>query len=235
MNFATPWLASFSFELLVVSRMVLGVMQAAIFPALYDLFAKWLTMTETSIFAPLIKVAFSLGILMGSLLPGVIISNGFGWPLVFHASGAICFVWALVWCFVSNSSPQESRFVCQAELERIMRKKNVQAPGSSTNNSRSANHKSVEAATDSNNSSNSNLNRCDSGLASEELAIVHKKSPSKEPTPWRLILTSPSVLSLILVKFTYQLCLDFASIELASYLKNAFHTPVEIVSILDDN
>lgn len=221
-NFATPWLASFNFELFVVSRIVLGVTQAAVFPAIYDLFSKWLTMTETSVFAPLIKVAFSIGVLCGSLLPGVIISNGLGWPLVFYSSGAICFLWSLVWCFVSDSSPQESRFVRQAELDRIMRKKNLSPKPSSSGFEDQHNHLDLNGV-------NHRLATDNSLQVPGGQQQIRRPTSKKRPTPWLLILTSPSVLSLILVKFTYQLCMDFAAIELASYLKNAFHAPVKLV------
>lgn len=224
-NMLTPVMAGYSFSLLVVSRILLGAMQAGIVPAMYALFSKWLTMTETSIFAPMIKVALAIGVLLGSLLPGVIISSGLGWPIVFYVSGFVCLIWALPWLAVSSSTPQQSKFVGQLELDRIMRKKQpaAAAPAAATATGTGKPASVIVMA---------NCNSADVNGTDESVGGHSKTAASQDSVPWLLIMRSPSVLALIFVKLTYNFPLDFAFIELSSYLKNVHHAPMSLVSIV---
>lgn len=198
-NLATPWMARNSFVLLVVSRILMGIVQAGVFPAMYALIAKWLTMSEASIFAPLIKMNLRLGMLLGSLLPGILP----GWPSVYYTTGVLSFLWSVLWIFIATSTPQENKWVSQAELEHIMKKK------------RRPEQIEMSAYQESQTSSEQSLDKTSSAAASAAAA--------NKPTPWVKILTSPSVIGLIIVKLTFNYALDFLAILLPSYLKYVHH------------
>lgn len=118
-NLLSPWLARTSFPMLVASRILMGVIQAGVFPAMYALFNEWLTMTEASIFAPLIKTNLRLGALFGTIASGVISE----WPNVFYVTGGLSLVWCVLWMFFATSRPEDNRWVSKIELARIVRKK----------------------------------------------------------------------------------------------------------------
>lgn len=118
-NLLTPWMARNSFIMLVSSRIVMGAIQAGAFPAMYALFNEWLTMSEASIFAPLIKVNLRLGALLGTALSGIIVE----WPNVFYSAGYISLVWSILWMIFATSQPKDSNWVSKLELAHILRKK----------------------------------------------------------------------------------------------------------------
>lgn len=118
-NLATPWMAHNSFLLLVMSRVVMGAIQSGVFPAMYALIAKWLTMSEASIFAPLIKMNLRLGMVFASLIPGLV----YGWPMAFYSTGIVSTIWSIAWIIVATSDPADNRWVSPGELAHINRKK----------------------------------------------------------------------------------------------------------------
>lgn len=206
-NMATPWMARTSLGLLVFSRVVMGAIQAGVFPGMYALFSKWLTMSEASIYAPLIKMNLRLGMLLGSLVPGIIS----GWPNVFYFTGLISTVWSILWFLLATSSPQENRWVSQAELEHIMRKKK-RPPVEE--------EEAVE------------MSEMDSGQAKDERKKANIKTKRASlKTPWLKIITASPVIGLILVKLTFNYALDFLAIELPSYLKYVHHSSRQTVSL----
>lgn len=118
-NLLTPWMARNSFGLLFFSRIVMGAIQAGAFPAMYALFNEWLTMSEASIFAPLIKVNLRLGALLGTGLSGIVAE----WPNVFYSAGYVSLIWSILWMIFATSQPKDSNWVSKLELAHIMRKK----------------------------------------------------------------------------------------------------------------
>jgi len=124
-NLATPHIVKYSVYLLVVSRVILGSMQGCIFPSLYELFNRWLTSTETSVFTPLTRLIAPIGAIIGTLMPGILGHFGFAWPLLFYICGSLALAWSIAWFFIATSTPQTNRFVGQGELDRIMRKKGI--------------------------------------------------------------------------------------------------------------
>lgn len=115
----TPWMAGQNFYLLVISRIVMGAIQSGVFPSLFALINRWLTMSEASIFAPLTKMNFRFGMLAASLLPGFVPK----WPNVFYIAGACGLLWSILWFFLATSEPKDNFWVNETELAHIMKKK----------------------------------------------------------------------------------------------------------------
>lgn len=207
-NLATPWMAETSFVLMVMSRVVMGAIQSGVFPGMYALIAKWLTMSEASIYAPLIKMNLRLGMVMGTLVPGLVA----GWPNVYYFTGALNAIWSIVWLFVASSTPAENRWVTKSELQHIMRKK------------RKPKEEHLEIEMDI-----KTTNKGDHSKQPTDVAVSAKKA-STTKTPWLTIITAPSVIGLIVVKLTFNYALDFLAIELPSYLKYVHHASRQKVS-----
>lgn len=207
-NLATPWMARTSFALLVSSRILLGAIQSGVFPAMYALFNNWLTISEASIFAPLIKMNLRLGMLFGSALCGLM---RFDWPTTFYTTGFCCLIWSIVWLFIATSSPEDNRWVSKAELDHINKKKKKQPK--------------KEMKTDF-----VDIELAERNKTSADKSFEVAKIKESEKTPWLKICTSPSVIGLIIVKWTFNYALDFLIILLPSYLKLVFHAQPDTVS-----
>lgn len=117
----TPFLAKTNFTLLILSRLVAGISQAGIFPATYALVASWNTMTEANVMSSLIKTALRIGVLLGSLIPGLVDD----WETVYYITGGLCMVWSVLWVLIATSIPEKNICVSRSELYRIVRKKPI--------------------------------------------------------------------------------------------------------------
>lgn len=212
----TPLVARYSFTLLFFTRILLGVLQGGLMPSLYDLFNKWLTLTETSIFVPLVKVFAAFGAFTAAMLPGVASQLGLKWPAIFYTASSLCIVWALLWTLLATSTPQTNRFVKINECQWIMRKKQPFAPAS-------------PLTLDTNKLKLSNQN---GSHRESSVQLDAKKSKATEPTPWLLIITNSSVLALTLVKFTYNVGMDFFFLEMALYLRKVHQASTETISAI---
>lgn len=208
-NLLTPIVARYSFTLLFLLRVLLGILQGGLVPSIYDLFNKWLTLTETSIFVSLVKVFIALGTLTGAMLPGIASQLGLGWPWIFYMASFLCIIWSLIWIPLATSTPQTNSFVKVNECQWIMRKKQPFSPGSNSNNFKLSNREEAN------------------GVAQTQTQTT-KEAP--DSTPWLLIITNSSVLALTLVKFTYNVGMDFFILELALYLRKVHEASTETIS-----
>lgn len=201
-NLATPWMARNSYELLVASRLVMGSIQSCVFPSLYVLFFHWLTMTEASIFAPLLKLSIKCGTLLASIVSGLMNH----WADVFYVQGAIFVVYALLWILISSSDPADNYWVSTEEVHHIKRKK----PPASQIEPRQP----------------------EQNHHPEKIQGQSETESASKSTPWLRLLTSPSVLGLCLAKMTINCSADFIAIELPSYLKFVHHASKETISTI---
>jgi len=221
-NLSTPFMAHRSFVLLVCSRVLLGALQAGVFPGVYALMNKWLTMSEASIFAPGIKVSLRVGMLFGSYIPGIITA----WPNVFYFTGLISLIWSILWLLLATSDPSENRFVSPNELARINRKKK-KAPKIEEKKSDTDQIEMNEMGPVGKSSETTKVN----GDNKQEVRMEDQIKKSKSSTPWFEILTSSSVIGLILVKLTFNFGLDFMAVQLPSYLDYVHHIEGKEVSV----
>lgn len=111
-----PFFADWNYNLLVVSRILMGLCQTGVSPALYALLARWLPSDESSVYLPMIKVAVQLGFMAGSLFSGF-----FTWRMTFFQVGIIGVIWSAIWVFFVSSEPKEHKFLSKNELLYIQR------------------------------------------------------------------------------------------------------------------
>lgn len=110
----TPFLAGTSFALLVASRVLMGLCQTGVSPALFALLSRWLPPEESSVYLPMIKVGVMFGFMFGSLI------NGFlPWQSIFYIIGLIGLAWSAFWAFWASSLPGEHKFISQEEKDYI--------------------------------------------------------------------------------------------------------------------
>lgn len=124
-NLTVPFLARFSFALLIVNRVLMGVAQAGMEPGLMCLLAQWLTPTETGFFISMLLFAICIGFFLGSLCSSFLLTLGYGWPLTYYVSGGVNLALAVVWLFYASSRPSESRLISPEELQFIQHEQQV--------------------------------------------------------------------------------------------------------------
>mgnify|MGYP003676273814 CR=1 FL=1 len=111
----TPAAAFVSLPLLIIARIAMGCGEAAMFPAAYNIYGRWVLPAERSRAVSLLISGIPLGTLFALTTTGWIIAR-YGWPAVFYVFGATGFVWTAVWFFQIRNSPADDAKVSPAEL-----------------------------------------------------------------------------------------------------------------------
>jgi MFS transporter, ACS family, hexuronate transporter len=103
---------------IAISRMGLGIGQAANFPASIKTVAEWFPAKERAFATGLFNGGSNMGQVLAPLLIPVILLLFVSWQFVFFFSGILSAVWVIVWLIVYRT-PDKSRFVNKPELEYI--------------------------------------------------------------------------------------------------------------------
>ncbi|MGR9090845.1 MAG: ACS family MFS transporter [Gammaproteobacteria bacterium] len=111
----TPVAALVSLPLLIVARIAMGCGEAAMFPAAYNIYGRWVLPAERSRAVSLLVSGIPLGTLFALTTTGWIIAR-YGWPAVFYVFGATGFVWTAIWFFQVRDRPADDPKVSPAEL-----------------------------------------------------------------------------------------------------------------------
>ncbi len=117
----TPLAASQSLPLLIAVRIAMGIAEAAIFPATYELFGRWVPADERTGAVAALFSGISIGTVVGLAATGWITAR-YGWPLSFYSFGILGLVWAVVWfASVRNDHAADSRMTAgeRALIEKI--------------------------------------------------------------------------------------------------------------------
>lgn len=119
-NLITPVVAH-SLIMLTMLRVVLGLVQGGIFPACFALIYQWFPQSQRSIGFGLLDVGINMGLVVSAPLSGALSEHGFagGWPSAFYVSGIIGVVVFAIFALLVKSTPEEHKWVSQAELDCI--------------------------------------------------------------------------------------------------------------------
>jgi ACS family sodium-dependent inorganic phosphate cotransporter len=110
----TPWAAVHSIALLIAVRIGLGIGEAAVAPASFELFEKWLPASERTRGVAGFLSAIPWGQVVGFVGTGWIIGH-WGWPMAFYVFGAIGVVWVAFWMPNVSDDPAKDARVSAAE------------------------------------------------------------------------------------------------------------------------
>ena len=114
----TPPAAAVSFTVLFLARVGMGLGEGVAFPAIYNLYARWIPRQERARAAALNASGVPLGT-VGALLLTPTIVIALGWPWVFYLFGILGFVWYGLWHFLTTDTPDSHPGVPPSELEFI--------------------------------------------------------------------------------------------------------------------
>ncbi len=114
----TPAAALMSIPLLILTRIALGLGEAATFPAVYCLFSRWVSEQERSRAVALLLSGVPLGTLTALLASGWLVET-YGWPSVFYGFGALGIFWAMAWFRIARNDPASHPDISVAELAQL--------------------------------------------------------------------------------------------------------------------
>lgn len=92
----TPLAAAISLPVLLAVRIGMGLGEGAMFPAAYNLFARWVPQAERSRSVGFMLSGVAVGTLFALGSAGWIV-NAFGWHAIFYIFGSLGVIWAIFW------------------------------------------------------------------------------------------------------------------------------------------
>jgi sugar phosphate permease len=119
-----------SFWLLALDRLLLGVAESLIFPAMLLLLTNWFTRSERSRANTLLILGNPVTILWMSAITGYLIRS-FGWQMTFVIEGIPSILWAVVWIMVVRDRPEQAKWMsaeASAHLSRQLAEEQVSLP-----------------------------------------------------------------------------------------------------------
>ncbi len=98
------------FWLLALDRLLLGVAESCIFPAMLLLLTRWFTRAERSRTNTVLILGNPITVLWMSTITGFLIQD-FGWQKTFIIEGIPSILWAFVWIVVMRDSPSKAKWL----------------------------------------------------------------------------------------------------------------------------
>ncbi len=114
----TPVAAGLSFGTLIVTRILMGVGEAANFPAIISLFARWLPLPERTRAVSVMFAGIPAGTVVGLSVSGLLVA-AYGWHENFYVFGSIGLVFAVVWFWLVHGSPATHPTISAAERDYL--------------------------------------------------------------------------------------------------------------------
>ncbi|MBV4367528.1 MFS transporter [Erwinia sp. BNK-24-b] len=100
--------------MLAVIRFVLGVVEAAVMPAMLIYISNWFTKSERSRANTFLILGNPVTVLWMSVVSGYLI-NAFGWREMFIFEGIPAVIWAVAWWFMVQDKPAQAKWLSEDE------------------------------------------------------------------------------------------------------------------------
>ena len=105
----TPPAASLSLTALIAVRIAMGIGEAAVLPAVYELYGRWIPGAESTRAVARFLSGVPVGTVLGLIVTGWIVAR-FDWPMAFYSFGVVGLVWAVAWfAWIANDPAQDPR------------------------------------------------------------------------------------------------------------------------------
>ncbi|KAK4324080.1 hypothetical protein Pmani_005265 [Petrolisthes manimaculis] len=118
----TSLCVSVSKELFIVLRVLEGLGQALVYPALSSMLAAWVPPRERATFMAVVLSGSMLGTMLAMSVGGWLCSSGIlgGWPFMFYLFGGLGVLWGVPWYIVAHDHPETHPRISKAELDYII-------------------------------------------------------------------------------------------------------------------
>jgi len=104
LTLVTPWAAMTSLGTLLLARVSMGVGEAGMTPAAYDLFGRWVPPGERARSVAVLLSGVPVGTVAGFAGSGWLVHRH-GWPMAFYAFGAVGLLWVPLWFHRVQNDP----------------------------------------------------------------------------------------------------------------------------------
>ncbi|XP_065208379.1 vesicular glutamate transporter 1-like [Planococcus citri] len=99
-------------------RIAAGLFDGFAYASIAEIFTRWVPAKERSTSLAIVLTGFYIGNTFFYIIPAYIASS-WGWQTAFYATGAITFVWSVVWLIIARNEPSEDKTISQRELQYI--------------------------------------------------------------------------------------------------------------------
>ncbi|XP_049809655.1 sialin-like [Schistocerca nitens] len=129
----TPLSAWAGYYVLFTNRVLQGLAQGGIIPAIQTIVCRWAPDHERSLFS-IIFLGIFIGTLVSMAVTGVLCETIGGWPLSFYVFGGVGLLWCVPWFFQAADSPSQHPYIDPVERNyikatiRSAAKKNLPVP-----------------------------------------------------------------------------------------------------------
>jgi sugar phosphate permease len=107
-----------SIPALMVVRFLLGLVEAAVFPALVIFISRWFARSERSLANSFVTLSTPVTVLWMSIVSGYLV-QAFGWRWMFIIEGLPACLWAFVWWRVVQDRPSQASWLAPDERTKI--------------------------------------------------------------------------------------------------------------------
>lgn len=202
-SIVAPFVTHISVYILVALRVILGIVQAAIFPGLFVLACSWVPLHERSSAIAFADVSANIGSLVSFFISGFVI-KAYGWKMMFWLPGTLSLLTAAIVIPFLRNNPEDHRFVSKTELDLI---------------------RGRDKKTASRRASESNKD----GIEYEESLA---NTTTREAVPWRSILTNGPVWAMLLFRFARGCVTYLQASEMPTYVATVLHEDVVISGLV---
>lgn len=114
----TPAAAKCSLTALIAARVGMGIGEAAMFPAAFQLLGRWIPSAERTRSVVQVLSGIPVGTVIGLISAGWIVSR-YGWPYAFYGFGAMGLIWTAIWFQRVRDDPANDTHTSVRERELL--------------------------------------------------------------------------------------------------------------------
>lgn len=103
---------------LLVVRFLLGLVEAAVFPALLIFLNNWFAKSERSFANSFVTLSTPVTVLWMSIVSGYLV-NAYGWRWMFVLEGVPSTLWAFAWLYLADDKPSQASWLPKHEQQAI--------------------------------------------------------------------------------------------------------------------
>ncbi|KAL3225879.1 hypothetical protein MRX96_025352 [Rhipicephalus microplus] len=122
LSMVLPAAAHAHYIIVVVIRVLQGLAEGLVFPAMHTMISLWTPITSRSRAVSIIQSGSDVGAVVAMMASGVLAESTFlgGWPSIFYVFGVAGIIWFIAWCLLAFDTPSQHPRISSGELEFII-------------------------------------------------------------------------------------------------------------------
>ncbi|KAH6935243.1 hypothetical protein HPB50_004812 [Hyalomma asiaticum] len=122
LSMVLPAAAHAHYIIVVAIRILQGLAEGLVFPAMHTMIALWTPITSRSRVISIVQSGSDVGAVVAMMASGVLAESTFlgGWPSIFYVFGFAGIVWFVAWCLLAFDMPSVHPRISYEELEFII-------------------------------------------------------------------------------------------------------------------